>query len=94
MQASMSRQGNCWDHAVAESFFHTLKTELSYLEEFETHEQAQTGVFEYLEVFYNRQRCHSAKGSLAPLAYEQTLKARGPLCPEKCCHIALQYKRA
>jgi transposase InsO family protein len=83
MQASMSRQGNCWDNAVAESFFHTLKTDLSYLEDFETHEQAQTGVFEYIEVFYNRQRCHSATGYLAPLAYEQVLKANGTLCPEK-----------
>ena len=59
---------------MAESFFHTLKTELIYLEDFDTHEQAQTAVFEYIEVFYNRQRCHSANGYLAPLAYEQALK--------------------
>lgn len=84
VQASMSRKGNCWDNAVAESFFHTLKTELIYLEDFETHEQAQTAVFEYIEVFYNRQRCHSANGYLAPLAYEQALKTNGILCPEKC----------
>jgi putative transposase len=84
MQPSMSRKGDCWDNAVAESFFHTLKTELIYLEEFKTHEQARTGVFEYIEVFYNRQRCHSATGYLAPLAYEQTLKTNGILCPEKC----------
>jgi putative transposase len=84
MQPSMSRKGNCWDNAVAESFFHTLKTELIYLEDFDTHEQAQTVVFEYIEVFYNRQRCHSANGSLAPLAYEQALKASGTLCPEMC----------
>jgi putative transposase len=84
MQPSMSRQGNCWDNAVAESFFHTLKTELIYWEDFKTHEQAQTVVFEYIEVFYNRQRCHSANGYLAPLAYEQTLKASAPMCPEKC----------
>jgi putative transposase len=56
MQPSMSRKGNCWDNAVAESFFHTLKTALIYLEDFDTHEQAQTVVFEYIEVFYNRQR--------------------------------------
>jgi putative transposase len=68
IQPSMSRQGNCWDNAVAESFFHTLKTELIYREDFKTHEQARTGVFEYIEVFYNRQRCHSATGYLAPLA--------------------------
>ena len=84
VQPSMSRKGNCWDNAVAESFFHTLKTELISLEEFDTHEQAQTAVFEYVEVFYNRQRCHSANGYLAPLAYEQTLKIHESLCPEKC----------
>jgi putative transposase len=84
IQPSMSRKGNCWDNAVAESFFHTLKTELVYLEDFDTHEQAQTTVFEYIEVFYNRQRCHSANGYLAPLAYEQALKTHEICCPEKC----------
>jgi putative transposase len=84
IQPSMSRKGNCWDNAVAESFFHTLKTELIYLEDFDTHEQAQTAVFEYIEVFYNRQRCHSANGYLAPLAYERTLKTSEIFCPEKC----------
>jgi putative transposase len=84
IQPSMSRKGNCWDNAVAESFFHTLKTELIYLEDLNTREQAQTAVFEYIEVFYNRQRCHSANGYLAPLAYEQALKTSGILCPEKC----------
>jgi putative transposase len=84
VQPSMSRKGNCWDNAVAESFFHTLKTELIYLEDFDTHEQAQTAVFEYIEVFYNRQRCHSANGYLAPLAYEQALQTHESLCPEKC----------
>jgi transposase InsO family protein len=52
MQPSMSRQGNCWDNAVAESFFHTLKTELIYTEEYDTHTAAQTAVFEYIEVFH------------------------------------------
>jgi putative transposase len=84
MQPSMSRKGNCWDNAVAESFFHTLKTELIYLEDFDTREHAETAVFEYIEVFYNRQRCHSANGYLAPLAYEQVLQTNGILCPEKC----------
>jgi putative transposase len=84
IQPSMSRKGNCWDNAVAESFFHTLKTELIFLEEYDTHEAAQTAVFEYIEVFYNRQRCHSANGSLAPMVYEQVLKTNGILCPEKC----------
>jgi putative transposase len=84
IQPRMSRKGNCWDNAVVESFLHTLKTELLYLETWDTHEQTQTAVFEYIEVFYNRQRCHSANGYLAPLAYEQALKANGTLCPEKC----------
>jgi putative transposase len=84
IEPSMSRKGNCWDNAVAESFFHTLKTELIYGEEYDTHEQAQTAVFEYIEVFYNRQRCHSANGYLAPLVYEQTLKTSDIFCPEKC----------
>jgi transposase InsO family protein len=84
IEPSMSRTGNCWDNAVAESFFHTLKTELIYVEEYDTHEQAQTAVFEYIEVFYNRQRCHSANGYLAPLVYEQTLTTSDIFCPEKC----------
>jgi putative transposase len=84
MQPSMSRKGNCWDNAVAESFFHTLKTELIYLEEYDPHEAAQTAVLEYIEVFYNRQRCHSANGYLAPLVYEQALKTNEIFCPEKC----------
>jgi putative transposase len=84
IEPSMSRKGNCWDNAVAESFFHTLKTELIYLEDYDTHEQAQTAVFEYIEVFYNRQRCHSANGYLAPLVYEQAVKTDESLCPEKC----------
>jgi transposase InsO family protein len=84
IEPSMSRKGNCWDNAVAESFFHTLKTELIYLEDYDTHEAAQTAVFEYIAVFYNRQRCHSANGYLAPLLYEQALKTNEILCPEKC----------
>jgi transposase len=87
MQPSMSRKGNCWDNAVAESFFHTLKTALISLEDFDTREQAQTAVFAYIEVFYNRQRCHAANGYLAPLVYERTLKTNEIFCPEKCWHI-------
>jgi transposase InsO family protein len=84
IEPSMSRKGNCWDNAVAESFLHTLKTALMYLEDFATHEQAQTAVLAYMEVFYNRQRCHAAHGYLAPLAYEQALQTHESLCPEKC----------
>jgi len=84
MLPRMSRKGNGWDNAVAESCCHTFKTALISLEEFDTHEQAQTAVIAYIEVFSNRQRCHSANGYLAPLAYEQTLKIHESLCPEKC----------
>jgi len=70
---SMSRKGNCWDNAVAESFFHTLKTELIHHEDFQTREEAQQTIFEYIEVFYNRQRKHSTNGYLAPFRYEQQL---------------------
>jgi transposase InsO family protein len=75
IEPSMSRKGNCWDNAVAESFFHTLKTECVYLETFATREQAQDAICDYIEVFYNRQRRHSANGNLAPMLYEQSQKA-------------------
>ena len=84
IEPSMSRKGNGWDNAVAERFCHTLKTAWISLEEYDTHEQAQTAVFAYIEVFYNRQRCHAANGYLAPLVYEQALKTNAILCPEKC----------
>jgi len=58
--ASMSRKGNCWDNAVAESFFHTLKTELVHHRDFNTRAEARAEIFEYIEVFYNRHRLHSA----------------------------------
>lgn len=59
---SMSRKGNCWDNAVAESFFKTLKVELIYDDDFKTIEQAKTAVFEYIEIWYNRKRLHSFLG--------------------------------
>ena len=67
---SMSRKGDCWDNAVAESFFHTLKTELVHHEDYRTRKAARTSIFEYIEVFYNRQRRHSHLDQQAPLAYE------------------------
>ncbi len=69
-QCSMSRKGNCWDNAVAESFFHSLKMELIYQRRFETREEAKQAIFEYIEVFYNRKRCHSTIDYLSPLDYE------------------------
>lgn len=67
---SMSRKGNCYDNAVAESFFHTLKTEHVYNYSYETRAVARQGIFEYIEIFYNRQRRHSALGYLSPVSYE------------------------
>ena len=67
---SMSRKGDCWDNAVAESFFHTLKTELVYHEDYATRAEAKGDIFEWIEVFYNRQRRHSALGYLSPAKYE------------------------
>ena len=63
---SMSGKGNCYDNAVAESFFHTLKTELVYHERYQTRNQARNSLFEYIEVFYNRIRKHSALGYKSP----------------------------
>jgi putative transposase len=69
---SMSAKGDCYDNAVAESFFHTLKTEYVYFENFKTRAQAQSGIFEYIEVFYNRTRRHSTLGNMSPQEFEQT----------------------
>lgn len=71
IKQSMSRKGNCWDNAVSESFFHTLKTELIHHEKFATREQACHAIFEYVEVFYNRKRRHSSNDYLSPCQYEE-----------------------
>jgi transposase InsO family protein len=75
MVQSMSGKGNCYDNAVAESFFHTLKTELVYFEKYETKEQAKLSIFEYIEIFYNRQRLHSALDYQTPAEYHVSKKA-------------------
>lgn len=71
IQCSMSRKGNCWDNAVAESFFHTLKAELIHVRNYQTRADARAEIFDYIEVFYNRQRRHSALGYLTPAEYEK-----------------------
>jgi putative transposase len=71
---SMSRKGNCWDNAVSESFFHTLKTELIHHQSFKTREEAKQAIFEYIEVFYNRKRLHSANDYLSPVEFERSKK--------------------
>ena len=70
IRQSMSRKGNCWDNAVSESFFHTLKTELTYHHRYATREQARASIFEYIAVFYNRIRIHSANNYLSPVEFE------------------------
>ena len=72
---SMSRKGHCWDNAVAESFFHTLKTELVHHEDYRSRAEAKSSIFEYIEVFYNRQRRHSHIGQVAPMAFEAAMLA-------------------
>jgi putative transposase len=72
MIGSMSRKGDCWDNAPIESFFATLKTELVYRMKFKTREEAKRKIFEFIEVFYNRQRRHSSLGDQSPLDFETT----------------------
>lgn len=66
---SMSGKGNCYDNAITESFFSTLKKELVYLTKFETKKQAAVEIFEFIEIFYNRKRIHSALGYLTPVEF-------------------------
>ena len=68
--ASMSRKGNCYDNAVVESFFSTLKNELVHEREYHTREEVQADVFEFIEVFYNRQRLHQTLGYVSPVQFE------------------------
>ena len=68
---SMSRRGNCWDNAVAESFFSSLKNERIKRQIYATRQDAKSDVFDYIEGFYNRIRRHSHLDQLSPLAFEQ-----------------------
>lgn len=72
---SLSRPGNCWDNAVAESFFATLKVELVYETRWLTRAAAERALFDYIEVFYNGQRRHSSLGYLSPRAFEEHAQA-------------------
>ena len=73
MVQSMSRKGNCYDNAVAESFFHTLKTEHVNFENYKTREEAKLSLFDYIEIFYNRKRLHSSIGYKSPVEYEDLI---------------------
>jgi transposase InsO family protein len=68
---SMSRKGNCWDNAVAESFFGALKSELVYRTPFKTRKEAEMRIFDYIEIFYNRTRLHSTLGYVSPCEFEE-----------------------
>ena len=86
---SMSRRGNCWDNAVAESFFATLKVELAHDARWATRARAKGEVFEYLEQFYNGQRRHSSLGYLSPITFErQWASAHGATAPAASPTIA------
>ena len=76
MICSMSRKGNCWDNAPMESWFHTLKAELVQDENFATRREAMAAIFEYMEVFYNRQRNHTTIGGLTPSEIEEAFLRR------------------
>ena len=73
--ASMSRTGNCWDNAVAESFFATLELELIIKHRWRTRDDARRAIFRYIESWYNRHRRHSTLGYLSPLVYEANMEA-------------------
>lgn len=70
IKPSMSRKGNCYDNAMVESFFRTLKVELIYGRKFKTREEAKAAIFEFIEVWYNRQRLHSSLDYMTPEQYE------------------------
>ncbi len=70
---SMSRRGNCWDNAVAERFFHSLKTELFYQETLKNKAKTNEMIFEYIEIFYNRKRKHSYNNYLSPSNFEEEM---------------------
>lgn len=76
VKQSMSRRGNCWDNAVAESFFKTIKVELIYRERYDRKEEAALAVFEWIETWYNRKRRHSALGGRTILEFEQLMKSK------------------
>ena len=67
----MSGRGNCYDNAVVESFFHTLKTELVYFETYYTREEVRNNIFEYIEIYYNKIRLHSTLKYCSPVKFEQ-----------------------
>lgn len=76
MVSSMSRKGNCWDNAVAESFFGSLKTERVFFANYRTREEARKDITDYIEMFYNSRRRHSYLGYLSPRDFEKMMKLK------------------
>ena len=76
MRGSMSRKGNCWDNAVVESFFATLKTELVTDARWQTRAEAKSAVVTWIEGWYNRERMHSTLGDISPVEFEAQIAAR------------------
>ncbi len=76
IECSMSRRANCWDNAVAESFFGTLKTELIYRRPWLTRQEARNAIGEYIEIFYNRIRRHTTIGGMSPAKFEEMAQTR------------------
>ena len=70
IKLSMGKTGSCYDNAVTESFFHTLKTEHIYFSRYNTRLDARTSIFDYIESFYNQHRLHSTIGNLSPVQFE------------------------
>ena len=70
LHLSMGKTGSCYDNAVTESFFHTLKTEHIYFHHYDTRQEARLSIFEYIETFYNQRRLHSTLGNLSPMQFE------------------------
>lgn len=71
MVSSMSRKGDCWDNAVAESFFGSLKTERVFFTAYQTREEARRDIVDYIEMFYNSKRRHSYLGYMSPMEFER-----------------------
>ncbi|MFD3004030.1 IS3 family transposase [Pontibacter toksunensis] len=93
VQQSMSRKEKCWDNAVAESFFKTMKTEMAYHHKFATRKVARLAVFEYIESFYNRKRRHSALSYRTPCQYENLLYRNATYgCLKKVSSRTLQFQ--
>ncbi len=76
INVSMGSKGDCFDNAVCESFHATIKKDLVHRRSWPTKAEARTAIFEYVEVFYNRERLHSTLGYLSPITYETVLASR------------------